>query len=152
MLIGNALWLLDRYPDARERLRADPAALPAAIEEMLRFEAPVCWQARMTTEDVEIGGATIPRGKKVLLVYGSGNRDEDEYEDSEGFAPGRESRRHLAFGEGIHFCLGAPLARLEARIAIQAVLDRLPEYRVVGPVEWSQTSVLRGPVRLPVEY
>jgi cytochrome P450 len=76
MLIGNALWLLDRHPDVRERLRTTPEAIPGAIEEILRFEAPVSYQARMTTRDVEIGGATIPAGKKVLLVYGAGNRDE----------------------------------------------------------------------------
>jgi cytochrome P450 len=150
MLIGSALWLLDRHPELRERLRTRPEAIPGAIEEMLRFEAPVSWQARMTTRDVEIGGATIPAAKKVLLVYGSGNRDKAAYAQADRFDPERSVVRNLAFGEGLHFCLGAPLARLEARVALEEVLARIPDYRVAGRVEWSQTSVLRGPVKLPV--
>jgi cytochrome P450 len=152
MLIGNALWLLESHPDVRERLRTTPGEIPRAIEEMLRFEAPVSYQARMTTRDVNIGGSTIPAGRKVLLVYGSGNRDAEAFEEAGSFDPSRGSERHLAFGEGIHFCLGAPLARLEARVALEEVLARIPDYRVSGPVEWSQASVLRGPVRLPVEF
>jgi cytochrome P450 len=152
MLIGNALWLLDEHPDERERLRADPAAIPAALEEILRFEAPVSQQARMTTRDVEIQGVTIPKGQKVLLMYGSANRDEETFERSEEFEPARGAERHLAFGEGIHFCLGAPLARLEARIALEEILTRLPRYKVSGPIEWARATVLRGPVRLPVEF
>jgi cytochrome P450 len=152
MLIGNAIWLLDQHPEERERLRADPAAIPAALEEMLRFEAPVSHQARMTTRDVDIQGVTIPKGKKVLLMYGSANRDEEVFEQSEAFEPARAANRHLAFGEGIHFCLGAPLARLEARIALEEILGRIPRYRVSGPIQWSQATVLRGPVRLPVEF
>lgn len=152
MLIGNALWLLDQYPEQRAWLRAAPAAIPAALEEMLRFETPVSQQARLTTRDVQIGEVTIPKGKKVLLVYASGNRDEDASSQSEQFDPMRAPERHLAFGEGIHFCLGAPLARLEARIALEEILERIPQYKVSGPVEWSQATVLRGPVRLPVEF
>jgi cytochrome P450 len=150
MLIGNALWLLDRHPEVRERLKTRPEAIPDAIEEILRFEAPVSYQARMTTRDVEIGGATIPAGKKVLLVYGSGNRDESAFPSPDRFDPERPVERNLAFGEGVHFCLGAPLARLEARVALEEVLARIPDYRVLGPVVWSQASVLRGPVSLPV--
>jgi len=151
MLIGNALWLLDRYPDTRATLRADPAAIPSVIEEMLRFETPVSWQARMTTRDIEIGGSTIPKGKKVLLVYASANRDEAAFDRSDRFDPRRASGRHLSFGEGLHFCLGAPLARLEARIALEELLTRIPDYRISGPVQWSQAPVLRGPISLPVE-
>ena len=151
MLLGNALWLLDQYPGERARLRADPSSIPAAIEEVLRYEAPVTHQARMTTRPVEIAGHTIPEGKKVLLMYASANRDAAAFPEADRFDPQRESARHLSFGEGIHFCLGAPLARLEARLALEEVLRRIPGYRVVGPVEWSMASVLRGPVRLPVE-
>jgi cytochrome P450 len=111
----------------------------------------VSYQARMTTREVEIGGSTIPEAKKVLLVYGSANRDGAVFDAPDKLDTDRASERHLAFGEGVHFCLGAPLARLEARVALGEVLARFPDYRVVGPVEWSQTSVLRGPVRLPAE-
>jgi cytochrome P450 len=152
MLIGNALWLLDQYPEERVWLRADPEAIPGALEEILRFEAPVSEEARSTTREVQIRGVTIPQGKKVLLIYGSGNRDEDAFSESEQFDPRRAPDRHLAFGEGVHFCLGAPLARLEARIALEEILERIPDYRVSGPIQWSQATVLRGPVRLPVEF
>jgi cytochrome P450 len=151
MLLGNALWLLDKFPDERARLREDPTAIPAAIEEMLRYEAPVTHQARLTTRDVEIRGTTIPEGKKVFLMYASANRDDARFPDAQRFDPRQPPGRHLSFGEGIHFCLGAPLARVEARIALEDVLRRIPDYRVVGPVEWNMASVLRGPVRLPVE-
>jgi cytochrome P450 len=151
MLLGNALWLLDQNRDERARLRDDPASIPSAIEEMLRFEAPVTHQARMTTRPVDIGETTIPEGKKVLLMYASANRDEAAFSGADRFDPQRAPGRHLSFGEGIHFCLGAPLARLEARVALEEVLRRIPDYRVAGTVEWSMASVLRGPVRLPVE-
>ena len=104
MLLGNALWLLDQYPGERARLRADPSSIPAAIEEVLRYEAPVTHQARMTTRPVEIAGHTIPEGKKVLLMYASANRDAAAFPDADRFDPQRESARHLSFGEGIHFC------------------------------------------------
>jgi cytochrome P450 len=135
MLIGTALRLLGREPGRR-----DPAGLPALIEELLRDEPPIHWQSRLTTRDVELDG-TIPAGKKVLVVYASANHD-----------PACPDGRHLAFGEGVHFCLGAPLARLEARVALEEVLARIPDYRLAGPVEWTQAPVLRGPVRLPVEF
>jgi cytochrome P450 len=151
ILIGNALWLLDQYPEERERLRADPSGIPDLIEEVLRFEAPVSQQARMTTRDVEVDGITIPEGKKVLLMFGSANRDEGVFSDAGRFDPSRPPQRHLAFGEGIHFCLGAPLARLETRVALEAILERIPNYRITGPIVWSRTSVLRGPVRLPAD-
>ena len=85
-------------------------------------------------------------------MYGSANRDEEVFARSEAFEPARAVDRHLAFGEGIHFCLGAPLARLEARIALEEILSRMPRYKVSGPIQWSQATVLRGPVRLPVEF
>jgi cytochrome P450 len=152
MLISTALWLLDRHRDDRQRLQRDPSMIPAAVEEILRYDSPVCQEARATTRDVEIGGTVIPRGKKVLLVYGSANRDESEFSRSEELDLSREVKRHLAFGEGIHYCLGAPLARLETRVALEEILARVPEYEVTGPVIWNQASVLRGPVSLPVKF
>jgi cytochrome P450 len=151
MLLGNALWLLDQDPDLRARLRDDPSLIPGALEEILRFEAPVTHQARMTTRDVEVNGIVIPKGKKVLLMYASGNRDDAAFPDAALLDIDRPGGRHLSFGEGIHFCLGAPLARLEARIALEQILRRFPDYRVTGPVAWTMASVLRGPVRLPAE-
>jgi cytochrome P450 len=152
MLIGNALWLLDRYPEKRAELVAAPEKIPTALEEMLRFEAPVSNQARMTKRDTELRGCVIPKGKKVLLVYGSANRDETAFPRADELDLDRPPARHVSFGEGIHFCLGAPLARLEARVALEELLRRIPEYRVTGPVQWSPASVLRGPVSLPVEF
>jgi hypothetical protein len=152
MLIGNALNLLDQLPQERRRLAADPSAIPGAIEEMLRYEAPVSWQARMTTRDIDVDRVTIPKGKKVLLMYGSANRDESVFANADEYTPDRPLTRHLSFGEGIHFCLGAPLGRLEARIALEEILRRIPNYRITGAIQWSRTSVLRGPISLPAEF
>ena len=154
MLIGNALIVLDRRPEERIRLASDTDAIPIAIEEILRYEAPVSWQARMTTRDVEVDGVAIPKGKKVLLMYGSANRDESVYPDADSYAPDRQAkrRRHLSFGEGTHFCLGAPLARLEARIAVEEILRRIPNYRIDGEIQWAHASVLRGPLSLPARF
>ncbi len=152
MLIGNALIVLDQAPEERIRLASDPTAIPIAIEEILRYDAPVSWQARMTTRAVEVNGVAIPEGKKVLLMYGSANRDESVYTDAASYAPDRQAKRHLSFGEGIHFCLGAPLARLEARIAIEEVLRMIPNYRITGEIRWSGASVLRGPISLPSAF
>jgi len=151
-LIGSALWLLGENRDERQRLIANPSAIPAAIEEFLRYESPVCQEARTTTRDVEIGGSTIPAGQSVLLMFGSANRDEDVFPQSEKLDPRRNIKRHLAFGEGIHFCLGSRLARLETRIAIEEILRRLPNYEISGPIKWAQASVLRGPVALPARF
>jgi cytochrome P450 len=114
-LLANALDLLRRYPDQRAWLREHPDGWRAAIEEILRFESPIqVTDGRRTLRDVRVGDVIIPSGESVALIYGSGNRDERQFEDPDGFDVRRQPTRHLAFGEGIHFCLGAPLARLEA--------------------------------------
>lgn len=131
-LIGNGLVLLERAPAARARLVAEPARLPAAIEEMLRFESPVQSLARRTTREVVLHGVRIPAGEEVRLLWGAANRDEREFPapDPDVFDVDRPIRRHLAFGHGIHFCLGAGLARLEAQVAFEGILARWPAYRV----------------------
>ncbi|MDQ6818298.1 MAG: cytochrome P450 [Actinomycetota bacterium] len=152
LLITTSLLLLAKRPDERERLAAHPSSIPTAIEEILRFDAPVANEARTVTRDVEIGGTVIPQGKQVLLVYGSANRDEAVFEDADTLRLDRPSQRHLAFGEGIHSCLGRHLARLEARVALEEILASLPLYHLAGPTQWPESTVLRGPVTLPVEF
>lgn len=129
-LIGNGLVLLERDRDARRRLVADPGQIPAAIEEMLRFESPVQSLARRTLRDVSLHGVRIPADSEVRLLWGAANRDEREFENPDAFDCERVIRRHLAFGHGIHFCLGARLARLEARIAFEEILARWPDYEI----------------------
>ena len=148
-LIANALMLLEERPGDRRALGADPARIPDAIEELLRYLAPVQSGARVTTGEVEIHGASVPRGERVLLLWASANRDERRFPDPDVLDLGRGPLRNLAFGEGIHFCLGAPLARLEARIAFEALFTRIPEYEIVGPVERHFTFLERGIARLP---
>ena len=148
-LIANTLMLLEDRPGDRRALGADPARIPTAVEELLRFLAPVQSGARVTTADVELRGTVIPRGERVLLLWASANRDERRYPDPDTLDLGRTPLRNVAFGEGIHFCLGAPLARLESRIAFEALFTRIPEYEIVGPVERHFTFLERGIARLP---
>jgi cytochrome P450 len=152
MFLTSAFRLLAENPEERARLARDLAAIPAAIEEMLRFESPISQEARTATRDIDITGCPIPKGKQVLLVYGSANRDDRAFADADQLIFSRPPQRHLAFGEGIHYCIGAPLARLEARVALEETLARIPNYQLSGPVEWYHSSILRGPVTLPVTF
>ncbi|HEX6971699.1 MAG TPA: cytochrome P450, partial [Limnochordia bacterium] len=120
-LIVNAMRCLIEHPAVYDRLRNDPDAIPATIEEVLRYRSPVQAMFRVATEDVVLQGQTIPRGAQVLAWIGSANRDAARFADPDRFDPGRDPNPHLAFGHGIHFCLGAPLARLEGRIALGAL-------------------------------
>ncbi len=151
-LISTGFYLLARYPDQRRVLILNPSAIPAAVDEILRFEAPVQYLHRTTMDDVDLHGTTVPRGGKVVFLYASGNRDDRVWEAPDRFDVGRDPKRHVAFGEGIHHCIGAPLARLEARIAIEEVLARAPDYELAGPIERLEAHVLRGIRQLPVRF
>jgi cytochrome P450 len=151
-LIGNAVAALVAHPTEADRVRRDPALVPSAIEEVLRFESPVQGLFRTTTRDVTLRGRALPADTKVMVLYASANRDPEQFPDPDRFDVGRSPNRHLAFGHGIHFCLGAQLARLEARAALEALLRRTSSIRL-DPRELPslrQSPLLRGFERLPV--
>ncbi len=154
--IGNAVVALLDHPDQLDALRADLDQMPVAVEELLRYSAPVPHATfRMTTEPLTVGGTEIPGGQQVLVCLGAANRDPAAHPDPDVLDIARPARAHLAFGHGIHFCLGAPLARLEARIALAALLGRFPDLRLACPrdeLRWAHGDglVLRGLEALPV--
>jgi cytochrome P450 len=150
-LLGWAAILLDQHPDQRAALVADRSAIPNAIEELLRHEAPSPVQGRWLTRDVELHGTTIPKDSKVLLLTGSAGRDERKYPDAHRFDVHRSFDRHVSFGYGIHFCLGAALARMEGRIALDEVFDRMPTFTVDHDAAVRlHTSTVRGWINVPV--
>jgi cytochrome P450 len=146
----SALFWLHEHPDQRRMLAEDPAGLPAAIEEVVRFDAPLTHFLRVTTREVELYGETVPENTRVMLVYAAANRDDRRWDDPDRFDVTREPQRHLGFGEGPHFCLGAPLARLQVRVMLELVLARMPEYKVVGPAEMIIKENQHGFRSLPV--
>ena len=150
-LIGWTGKVLAEHPEQRRELVDDRGLVPNAVEELLRYEAPSPVQARYVTRDVEHHGVTVPAGSALLLLNGSANRDERKFRDPDRFDIHRKIDHHLAFGYGIHFCLGAALARLEGRVALDEVLQRFPSWEV----DWdnavqARTSTVRGWERLPV--
>jgi cytochrome P450 len=148
-LIGNAAQALLDHPDQRARVQQDPALVPALVEEVLRFDAPVQMVFRTATADVELAGARIPSGATVAVLLGSANRDERRFPDPDVFDVTREPRGHLGFGFGEHFCLGAALARLEARVALEALVPLLASReRADASREWIDSFLVRGPKRL----
>ena len=152
-LIGNGVLALLRHPGELRRLREDPALIGSAVEELLRYDSPVQRVSRIVYEDVTIGDGTIPQGSLVLGLLGAANRDPAQFPEPDRLDLGRPDNRHLAFGWGIHFCLGAPLARLEGQIAIGTLLRRLPALALATErVEWRQTFTLRALHALPVRF
>jgi len=152
-LIGNGLLTLLRTPGALERLRADPSAIPTAIEELLRYESPSQHTARLAPDDVVLGGQAIGKGQAVIAVMGAANRDPERFADPDVLDLARKDNRHLAFGWAGHFCFGAPLARMEAHIAFETMLRRLPELELVSePVSWRANLGLRGLTALPITW
>jgi cytochrome P450 len=150
-LIGWAGKLLAEHPDQRRELVEDPSLIPDAIEELLRYEAPSPVQARTLTADVEHHNHLVTAGSIVLLLNASANRDERQFPEPDRFDIHRTIRRHLSFGYGLHFCLGAHLARLEARIALEEVLKRFPSWEIDSErAIRAQTSTVRGWESLPV--
>ena len=151
-LIGNGLLALAARPELAARLQADRSLLPAAVEELLRYDSSVQGVVRFARRQTELRGRTIEQGAVLLPLVGAANRDPAQFSDPDELDIERSPNRHLAFGRGIHFCLGAPLARLEGEIAFAALLDRFPEPRVAeGGVERNSTLLLRGVGRLELE-
>lgn len=151
--LAALLWLLARHPDQRRRLVDDPARIPNAIEEGLRFEPPVHGLARVATRDVELHGRRIAAGEKVLLLYASGNRDERIFDAPERFDVDRKIDLHLSFGFGVHHCVGLRLGRLEMEIALRAFLERIPDYALASePVRWRTLFATRQLDALPIRF
>ena len=152
-LIGNGMLALLRHPIELRRLRRDPGLLPNAIEELLRYDSPVQRAGRMANTDVEIGGKMIPKRAVVLAVLGAANRDPAQFPEPDRLDITRCENRHLAFGSGARFCLGAPLARLDGKIAIGTLLQRLPKLRLTTyPPEWRNSTETRALKELQVTF
>jgi cytochrome P450 len=147
---GIGWWSLFRNPDQLERFRADPDLAATAIDELLRYDTPSALFERWVLEDVEVGGVAIPRGEELSLQFASANRDPAAFDDPDRLDLGRSPNPHIAFGAGIHFCLGAPLARLELQIAFATLLRRLPRLELVEQPRWKPGYVLRGLAALRV--
>jgi len=153
-LINNAILCLIENPDQLAHLRAAPDLLPSAIEEVLRYRSPFQWLFRATRREVTVHGQTIPAGKLVLAVIGSANRDPQQFRDADRFDITRDPNPHLAFGHGLHFCLGAPLARLEARIALGDLLERMQNFALANTEPWEPRKALHvhGPTHLRIRF
>ncbi len=150
-LIGNSVMLLLRHPDQLEMLRRNPGLAAGAVEETLRYEPPVMMWPRNVAADVEIGGVTLPAGAPVVTVIGSANRDPAVFDSPDTFDITRPSPPHLTFGGPIHYCLGAPLARMESEVALQTILARFPALRLASEkIEWLENNTVRGLKALPV--
>ncbi|MHB8670379.1 MAG: cytochrome P450 [Acidimicrobiales bacterium] len=154
-LIGNGVLALVRHPEALAALAADPSLARSAVEEVLRWDPPVQLDGRVMLADVEIGGVTLERGEQPVILLAAANRDPEQFPDAERFDIERTDNRHLSFGHGIHFCLGAPLARLEGQVALTTIARRLRGLALAdpaAPLEYRENLVLRGLARLPVTF
>jgi cytochrome P450 len=152
-LIGNGALALLRNPDQAELWRNDPSLTRTAIEEFLRYDPPVQLTGRVALSDLDIGGHPVAKGEQAILLIGSANRDPDQFPDADRLDITRTDNRHLAFGFGIHHCLGAPLARIEGQLALKGFVERLPKAQLaVDQPEYKENVVLRGLASLPVEF
>jgi cytochrome P450 len=153
-LIDNALVSLIDHPGELAKLRAAPALVPSLLEETLRFRSPAQAMFRATKRDVELGGKTIPAGKMVLAMIGAANRDPKQFVDANRFDITRDPNPHIAFGHGIHFCLGAALSRLEARIAFEELLPRISSIAYASDAPWPPRKPfhVHGPASLPLRF
>jgi cytochrome P450 len=153
-LIGNAVLALLNHVDQFEAVKSDPARVPNLVEEVLRWDSPVQVIMRRATQDADVGGQTIPAGAVVMPMFASANRDERQFAEADRFDVLRENARdHLAFGYGPHFCLGAPLARLEAQVAMEELLSRVQNLQIAADkVERLESFLLRGPKSLPLSF
>ena len=152
-LLSNAIWCFDEHPEAWAQLRADPSLVSSAVEEVLRYRSPVKSLFRIVAKDTEIGGRAVKEGQLVLPWIGAANHDPAQFTDPERFDITRSPNRHIAFGHGVHFCLGAPLARLEVKVALEEMLKRMETVRIVEGVELEPTtSFMYGLKQLPVTF
>lgn len=148
--LASALALLARHPDQWELLHRDPELIPSAFNEALRLHAPVQHFSRMMTTDAEIGHVRVPAGSRVLIMYGSANRDERRFEDPDRFDVTRNSKDQLAFGRGVHLCVGINLARLEAHAFLRQLVEHVERLEPAGPERWMINNTLQGPATLPL--
>ena len=153
-LIGNAVRCFLDHPAELERVRSDLSLAPSAVEEVLRYRSPVQATIRFITADTQVGGQPVKAGQRIVAWLGAANRDPAEFPDPDRFDAARQPNRHLSFGLGIHFCLGAPLARLEAKVALETLLRRIPAFRRAdeGPLEPVEGFIMHGVKRLPVVF
>lgn len=153
-LINNAVLTFIENQDQFDRLSVTPEMLPTAIEEVLRYRSPLQWMFRLSRCDVDMHGQTIPAGKVVLAVIGSANRDPKQFGDPHSFDITRDPNPHVAFGQGIHFCLGAALARLEAKVALGEFISRIKNFGLASEAPWEPRKGLHvhGPTRLPIRF
>lgn len=151
-LIGNGVLSLLRNPDQLQRLKDNPDLIPSAVEELLRYESPSQHTTRLATEDTELGGKKIRKGQAVIVVMGAGNRDPERFADPDRLDVGRCDNRHLAFGWASHFCFGAALARIEGRMALEAIVSLNELELQPGPLVWRENLGLRGLKSLPVTF
>lgn len=152
-LITNSMLTLLRHPDVLARLRRDHDVVIRTLEEVQRYDPPVQFRTRTTLTDINIAGVTIPKGATVVLLFGSGNRDPARFPDPDRFDPDRTDNEHFGFGRGIHYCVGAPLARMETHIALNALVRRLVNPRLVtDPPPYRELASLRGPRHLAVTF
>ncbi len=152
-LLSNSILLMHQHQEIRKDLIENTHKIPEAVEEFLRLESPAQGLVRTTTKNVVVQGVEIPKGEKILLLFGAANRDPDKFLNNDSINIENSSKDHLAFGYGVHFCLGANLARLEAKIALEEFLSRVPDYVVVGPeINWLESGIVRGLKNLNLRF